>query len=501
MYSEKFDFNNQINFILLGPNAGGKSTFVDGIDIALSKSGILTKFNRDNFQSDEAESYNPLVNCFAEMMNLPTHIELDFSKGRTRHKAIWKPSGKIQGDVDELDAYRSCITVPLIIRGYELRQFVEFYSSARRFDEVIGNLQLNYEVNTFNLLNQLVENIPFESTQEKVSERFSGIRASLAGRIVGRVQDFLERIKDPLNEIYSEIQGCDIKNFRMKLQYDNNLNQFHIPIFFDYNHLRKGILINEHLSDAQLHSLALAIKIASIEEFNIEAPLVIMDDVVVSYDAEYRYKIASFIAKRFRRTKIPFILTTHDERLFSYLRELIVDGSCQFREILRLDKEGPVFRNAMSSDEEIQFLLESRISAANHIRKALEAWVKKICEEFKVELPYKRGTYTHKFLVSALTKFLLDAGLITHNDELFRFLKILKTLTLEHFGSHSNIDEYGTSSIGDERSRWKYIVQQRDKFKCSECQGAEFTRHIEKKENIPCCKKCNAKLILEKEPL
>ncbi len=471
------------------------------MDITLSKSGKTTKFNQGSFQTSNKNPYNPLVNCFAEETNQPTAIELAFSNGKSQFNVVWKASGSIDGDVDALETFRSCITFPPIIRGYELRQFVEFYSSGRRFIHVSENLQLNYEVNTFNLLNEFGESISEIDYQEKGADRVSIVRAKLAGRIVGRVQNFLERIQSPVNEIYSEIQGSENKNFRIKLQYDGKQNLFHLPIFFDYNHLRKDVLIDDHLSDAQFHSLALAIKIASIEQLNTQAPLVIMDDVVVSYDAEYRYKIASFIAKRFRRTKIPFILTTHDERLFSYLRELIVDGNCQFREIIRLDKEGPVFRDAMSSDEEIQFLLDNRISAANHIRKALEAWVKKICEEFKVELPYKRGRYTHKFLVSVLTKFLLDAGLITHNDELFRFLKILKTMTLEHFGSHSNIDEYGIGSIGDERSRWKYIVQQRDKFKCSECQSVEFTRHIENKENFPCCKKCNAKLILEKELL
>ena len=471
------------------------------MDICLSKSGTLTKFNRDTFQSVTDVSHNPLVNCFAEAMNIPTEIELEFSEGRSQFKAIWKPDGSIEGDVDALYAYRSRIIFPQVIRGYELRQFVEFYSSGRRFTEVIAGLQLNYEVDRFNKLNQLGESLTESGLQKRVEITLSTIRTGLADKITERVEDFFDKIHTSVNEIYSEIQGCENRNFQMKLQYDQDLKQFHIPIYFDFNDIRKEILINEHISDAQLHSLALAIKIASIEEFNTQAPLAIMDDVVVSYDAEYRYRIATFIAKRFRHKKIPFILVTHDERLFSYLRELIVDGSCQFREILRLEKHGPVFRDAMSSDEEIQYLLDNRISAANHIRKAIEAWVKKICEEFKIELPYKLAPYAHKELVSALSKFLQTAGLVSHNDELFRFLKILRTLTLEHFGSHSNLNENGISLTGDERARWEYIVRQRDKFKCGECQGTGFTRHRDKYENFPRCKKCNAKLLLEMEPL
>ena len=474
---------------------------MDALDIALSKSGSLTKFNLDTFRLGDEERFSPLLNCFAEKLKLPTEIELEFSQGRTKHQAIWQQDGNIDGDSSTFDLYRSCIIFSPVIRGYELRQFVEFYSSARRFNEVVGNLQLNYEVDRFNKISQLRENLLAIDFQAVVESKVSKTRNLLEERITERVGDFLDRIHSPMNEIYSEIQGCDNKNFRMELQFDSNLSQFHIPIYFDFNHLRKGVLINEHLSDAQLHSLALAIKIASIEEFNTQTPLIVMDDVVVSYDAEYRYKIAAFIAKRFRRTKIPFILTTHDERLFSYLRELIVDGSTQFREILRLDKEGPVFKDAMSSDDEIQFLLDNRISAANHIRKSIEGWVKKLCEEFKVELPYKRDFYSHKELVSALSKYLLSTELVNQKDELYRFLKILKTLTLEHFGSHSNVDEYRKSSVGDERARWDYIVRQRDKFKCGKCQSIEFTRHLGKNENFPRCKKCNEKLILEKEPL
>ena len=74
-----------------------------------------------------------------------------------------------------------------------------------------------------------------------------------------------------------------------------------------------------YLSDSQIHSVALALRMAAIKQFNAGAPIIALDDIVTSYDADHRRTIAGLIATMFGECQI--LITTHDERFFNYLKD------------------------------------------------------------------------------------------------------------------------------------------------------------------------------------
>lgn len=52
-----------------------------------------------------------------------------------------------------------------------------------------------------------------------------------------------------------------------------------------------ALLLGGYLSDSQIHSVALALRMAAIQQFNVGAPIIALDDIVTSYDADHRRRI------------------------------------------------------------------------------------------------------------------------------------------------------------------------------------------------------------------
>ncbi|WP_342235645.1 hypothetical protein [Inquilinus sp. OTU3971] len=73
------------------------------------------------------------------------------------------------------------------------------------------------------------------------------------------------------------------------------------------------------MSGSQIHSVALALRMAAIKQFNVGAPIIALDDIVTSYDGDHRRTIAGLIATMFGDCQI--LITTHDERFFNYLKD------------------------------------------------------------------------------------------------------------------------------------------------------------------------------------
>lgn len=79
---------------------------------------------------------------------------------------------------------------------------------------------------------------------------------------------------------------------------------------------------------------------AAIQQFNVGAPIIALDDVVTSYDADHRRTIAGLIATMFGGSQI---LISHDERFFNFLKDQL--EAWHFTRIIGLD----VFRERLAS--------------------------------------------------------------------------------------------------------------------------------------------------------
>lgn len=303
----------------------------------------------------------------------------------------------------------------------------------------------------------------------------------VAAAIRGKVQTVLDSLEAPMNQIYREIQRESAVPIRLHLPAEEDTNQQRLNLVVDFADNREGVQPVGYLSDSQIHSVALSLRLAAIKRCNVGAPFVVLDDVVTSYDADHRLALASLLAKEFAGLQL--IVVTHDERFFLYLRDHLGDPNFQYARILALEpNSGPRFADERVSDQMIEDKWANGQSAANDIRQAEEEWLLAVCRDFGVDVRIRTVeraySYERSELASALASFLKARGLTPPpvpgvNN---RFLVSLQSGVVENFGSHFQDAQYGALSTGDEKVRWSEFVYFRDQFVCSHCGKKRFKR-------------------------
>jgi len=303
----------------------------------------------------------------------------------------------------------------------------------------------------------------------------------IGGQIRTEVQSVLDTLEIPMNDIYKRIQREQAIAIRLELPPDEDANQQRLNLIVNFAKNREGVQPAGYLSDSQIHSLALALRLAAIRLCNAEVPIAILDDIVTSYDADHRLAFSALIAEEFGG--LQFVLVTHDERFFLYLKDRVGDQGWHYARILRIEPgHGPRFADERVSDEMIEKRWRDGESAANDMRQAEEEWLLGICREFGVDVRIrtveKAYSYERSELASALAAFLSDRKLVPPQVEGVsnRFLKSLQSGVVENFGSHFQDAQYGAGSIGDEKARWAEFVAFRDLFVCPACGRRRFKR-------------------------
>jgi hypothetical protein len=159
---------------------------------------------------------------------------------------------------------------------------------------------------------------------EKLSDGLITQATKISAEIRKKVQALLDRLQTPMNDIYRMIQGATAAPIRLELPSEDDTNQQRLNLLIDFAKNRTGVQPAGYLSDSQIHSMALALRLAAIKQFNVAAPIIALDDIVTSYDADHRRTIAGLIGTMFGDCQI--ILTTHDERFFNYLKDQLEQG-------------------------------------------------------------------------------------------------------------------------------------------------------------------------------
>ncbi|MCW5300540.1 chromosome segregation protein SMC [Herbaspirillum lusitanum] len=332
---------------------------------------------------------------------------------------------------------------------------------------------------------------------EVLSENLTAQATMISGEIRKKVQALLNMLQTPMNDIYRQIQGAEAAPIRLELPSEDDTNQQRLHLVIDFAKNRTGVQPGGYLSDSQIHSIALALQLAAIKQFNAAAPVIALDDIVTSYDADHRRAIAALIATTFGNSQI--LITTHDERFFNYLKDQLEAKTWQFTRIIGLDPTfGPRFADHKVSDEMIMERWESGHSAANEMRQAEEEWLLGICRDFGVSLRIRPLEKAYSFerseLASALAELLkdtkLEPALIPGVKN--RFLTSLQKGEIENFGSHFQDAPYGDGSIGDEKARWAEFQAFKMQFACPKCSRAKFQRPFTLKKPVCAHNGCEA---------
>ena len=331
----------------------------------------------------------------------------------------------------------------------------------------------------------------------KLSNALTAQATIISAEIRKKVQALLDKLQTPMNDIYKLIQGAGATPIRLELPAEDDTNQQRLNLLIDFAKNRTGVQPGGYLSDSQLHSVALALRMAAIQQFNVGAPIIALDDIVTSYDADHRRTIAGLIATMFGDCQI--LITTHDERFFNYLKDQLEAKAWHFTRIIGLDPTyGPRFADHKVSDEMIEARWAAGQSAANEMRQAEEEWLLVICRDFGVSVrirPLERAySYERSELASALAGLLKDAKLVPAlvpgvNN---RFLDSLVKAEIENFGSHFQDGPYGDGSIGDEKARWAEFKAFRSQFACKKCSRTKFQRPFTFKKPVCAHDACEA---------
>lgn len=305
--------------------------------------------------------------------------------------------------------------------------------------------------------------------------------ATVSAEIRKKVQELLDKLQTPMNDIYKVIQGVGATPIRLELPAEDDTNQQRLNLLVDFAENRTGVQPGGYLSDSQIHSVALALRMAAIKQFNNGAPIIALDDIVTSYDADHRRTIAGLIASRFGDCQI--LITTHDERFFNYLKDQLRAEMWHFTRIIRFDPDyGPRFADHKVGDEMIEARWANGQSAANEMRQAEEEWLLGVCRDFGVSVrirPLEKAySYERSELAMALAAFFKDAKMepAVAPGVNNRFLASLAKGEIENFGSHFQDGPYGDGSIGDEKARWEEFKAFRGQFACKKCSRTRFQR-------------------------
>ena len=311
------------------------------------------------------------------------------------------------------------------------------------------------------------------------------------------VLSLLSGLESEVNRLYLKMQrpvDPDPSPIKFWLSPDRSKNQRQVRLAIDFAPNQKEVAPTGYLSDSQIHSVAIALRLAAIRAFNRNAPIIVLDDVVTSYDADHRKNIAATIAEELDGFQV--VLVTHDEQFFLLLKDHLSESEFEFQRITQIDPDfGPVFSNYRTPDEVIDNKLSQRQSAGEEIRKVEEEWLLKICREFVVDVAIRPIDQPFHFnrseLASALSSFLNEKRILPPKIAGFRngFLTSLQTGVVENFASHFSDNPNRSGSFGDEKARWDEFREFRGLFRCSKCGHSRFKRPHTIKN--PLCNKCD----------
>ncbi len=339
----------------------------------------------------------------------------------------------------------------------------------------------------------------------KISEGLEGTVQRIDEYIAAHVATLLGGLRDEINNVFAKIQGPSGVAVTVGLEPPDPeaKGKLKLGLVIDFADNRKNVNPSGYLSDSQVHTIALSLRLAAIKLFNPSFPFVVLDDIVTSYDAEHRKALASMMAEDF--AGFQFILVTHDERFFRYLKDQMPAADWIFRQITAIEKEfGPRYIDHKVADEVIESKLAKGEHAANEIRQAEEEWLLAKAREFGVSLRIRDVDKPYSFerseVAAGLASFLKNIKVETPVLPGFAnpLWTSLQAGEVENFGSHFQDNPNASASVGDEQKRWEEFKNFRSLFRC-QCGSARYKRPrvgVTK----PLCNKCETPFAFSTNP-
>lgn len=153
------------------------------------------------------------------------------------------------------------------------------------------------------------------------------------------------------------------------------------------------------LSESQFNSLGIAFFLAAVKKFNKANKFFILDDVLVSFDRNYRMRLLDLLAEEFADYQV--LLFTHEEYWYEMIKRKF--PTWILKEVSWCFENGIRFKD--SSTDELLELSERHAKGeniGNNLRIYIESLLKDICVSLDVPLPFRLGIENEQRMVGEL---------------------------------------------------------------------------------------------------
>jgi len=225
----------------------------------------------------------------------------------------------------------------------------------------------------------------------------------------------------------------------------------------------------KYFSESHVNCYGLAFFLASVKAFNHINKIIILDDVISSFDSNHRLRFANLLTEKFGDYQI--VLLTHEKEWFTYIKELVKRKNWIIHEVKWNNETGAYLEKSPSELKElIQFQIANNIEAqlGNSIRQYLEHTLKRICFELEVKTSFKYNDLNEKRMSDELINALkssINNKSIELKGHLVTIDRVANSAILGNLLSHDNPIE---PKIGDLKAFWADIENLETLFYCSE---------------------------------
>jgi len=195
-----------------------------------------------------------------------------------------------------------------------------------------------------------------------------------------------ESIKDRFVELYRAIHGVDEREFSAKIEPDGAGLNFDVDFYGRGEHPPHAL----H-SEGHQDSMGLCLYLALAEHLSSGLiDLIILDDVVMSVDADHRRHLCNLLASKFPERQ--FLITTHDRTWANELKTEGVVSSKQLVEFFNWNVDcGPTVNCETDVWDKIQDDLDHDDvpPAAARLRRASEQYFAEVCDALQATVVFK----------------------------------------------------------------------------------------------------------------
>lgn len=297
-----------------------------------------------------------------------------------------------------------------------------------------------------------------------------------------------------------DVMSDDIKRYYLELHPKENVDGVRLRIVgtegveFEYSfHGKTTYPPKKYLSESHLNSLGLALFLASAKLFNKVNRVLVLDDIVTSFDASHRLRLLRLLKSDFKDWQI--LLLTHQRHWFQIIKKELGSVGWLLREVDWTEANGARIKGSPKDTRElIRIKRLQGLDVANDLRTLLEELLKELCHDLEAKVAFmfndKNEQRMPGDLLPALRGALKTKSPALNSEPIWAQLETSNLLGT--IGSHDNPKEISSGDI-------EVALEDIDKFeKLFRCGGGceKFVRreyYIEHEKTLSC--KCGNKKI------